>query len=451
MNDFHHALKIEEKLCVGCSKCMNICPTHAIRVRSGKARLLNNRCIDCGECYRVCPVSAISIEQDDFGEIFNYKYRIALIPAVFAGQFPSKYSLAEIYAALHDLGFTHVFEVEHGVQVLKQEMNALLISEALSKPLISTFCPAIVRLIQVRFPALVHHFILLKPPLDVSALYSKILLQKEGAREDEIGIFYFTQCAAKIAAIKSPAEEEKSPITGVINMDAAFNKVYHHLQQKNITPGALATESDKLAPEGVLWSLTTGETEQMTGRKIAIDGVHNVISFLDKMEQEENPGFDFLELRACDEGCAGGVLTIENRFLTAERMRNRAKMASSNPGIASGKVNIHDYKDELKGLISIGEIKPRSMMKLDEDMSEAMRKMNMIRQIIQMLPMVDCGACGSPGCYALAEDVVQGRGLMENCIFIQRRYEQKGMLKNSNAIQLMKKIWGDDKFETKGE
>jgi uncharacterized Fe-S cluster-containing protein len=61
---------------------------------------------------------------------------------------------------------------------------------------------------------------------------------------------------------------------------------------------------------------------------------------------------------------------------------------------------------------------------------------------------VDCGACGSPGCQALAEDIVQGRAIMENCIFIQRRYEQKGMLKPSDAVEIQKKIWGADKFES---
>lgn len=451
MSDFHHALKIVENLCIGCSRCMNICPTHAIRVRQGKAKLLNNRCIDCGECLRICPVSAIIVEQDDFEEIFKYKYRIALIPAVFASQFPPKYSLSKIYSALNDLGFTHVFEVEHGVQILKEEVNNLLKSEGINKPLISTFCPAIVRLIQVKFPALVHNFTLLKPPLDISALYFKMLLAEQGAKEEETGIFYFTQCAAKIAAIKSPAEEEKSPITGVINMDAAFNKVFHHLQHNSSSGDSIKDEPDRLASDGVLWSLTTGESEHVAGRKIAIDGVHNVISFLEKLEQEDAHDFDFLELRACDEGCAGGVLAPENRFLTTERMRNRSKKALTGKDNSGSYPNILDYKSTLKKFIRIGEIKPRSMMKLDEDMTEAMRKMKLIRQIIQMLPLVDCGACGSPGCYALAEDIVQGRGLMENCIFIQRRYEQKGMLKNSDAIQLMKKIWGDDKFESKSD
>ncbi len=448
MKDFHHALKIVEELCIGCSKCMNICPTHAIRVRDGKAKLMNNRCIDCGECFRVCPVSAIIIEQDDFADIFNYKHRIALIPAVFTAQFPSKYSLTDIYSALHELGFTDVFEVEHGVHILREEVKKQINDPDSLKPLISTFCPAIVRLIQVQFPSLVHNLILLMPPLDISALYFKKSLADQGVKEEDIGIFYFTQCAAKIAAIKSPAEKEQSPITGVINMDSAFNKVYQHLEQKIHNGGSLEETQDKLSPDAILWGLTTGETEHYSGRRIAIDGVHNVIGFLEKLENEENAGFQFIELRACDESCAGGVLALENRFLTAERMRNRAKKAQNQAENAFS-VRINDYRRELAELIKIGDIKPRSMMKLDEDMSEAMRKMKLIRQIIQMLPMVDCGACGSPGCYALAEDIVQGRGMMENCIFVQRRYELKGMLKNKDAIELMKRIWGKDKFESK--
>ncbi|HSW67564.1 MAG TPA: 4Fe-4S dicluster-binding protein, partial [Bacteroidales bacterium] len=75
-NTFHHALNFDKNTCVGCSHCMKVCPTEAIRVYSGKAELLANRCIDCGECYRVCPVDAIKVEQDDLQLIFNYKHRI---------------------------------------------------------------------------------------------------------------------------------------------------------------------------------------------------------------------------------------------------------------------------------------------------------------------------------------------------------------------------------------
>ncbi len=444
MKDFHHALKIINDLCIGCSKCMNICPTHAIRVRNGKARLMDNHCIDCGECFRICPVNAIMIEQDDFSRIYEFKHRVALVPAVFFGQFPSKYSINKIYSTLLSLGFTHVFEIENGVQIIRDEALKLLKSNPETKPLISTFCPAIVRLIQVKFPALVHNFTLLKPPLDVAAIWFRKYLESQGVDEKETGIFYITQCAAKIAAIKSPAEGDVSPISGVINLDELYNKVYRKLQENDTDEENNSHHHFEPGVEEVLWSLTTGESNHAIGRRMAIDGVHNVINFLEKLEEEENPNFDFLELRACDESCAGGVLTVENRFLTAERMRSRARKINK----AEGNNPRPDFTKDLLEQIKIKKISPRSMMKLDEDMSEAMRKIDLIRQIMQMLPGVDCGACGSPGCQVLAEDIVQGRAIMENCIFIQRRYEQKGMLKPSDSINIQKKIWGADKFES---
>lgn len=73
--------------------------------------------------------------------------------------------------------------------------------------------------------------------------------------------------------------------------------------------------------KGILWSLTDGEKETNSGRALAIDEIHNVIDFLEKIESEEISNIDFLELRACDESCAGGVLTSGNRFLSVERIK----------------------------------------------------------------------------------------------------------------------------------
>ena len=82
---FHHALTISGELCIGCSHCMQVCPTEAIRIRNGKAILYENRCVDCSECYRACPVHAIFIDQDDYARIDSYKHKIALVPGVFFG------------------------------------------------------------------------------------------------------------------------------------------------------------------------------------------------------------------------------------------------------------------------------------------------------------------------------------------------------------------------------
>ena len=205
---FHHALKISEEICTGCSHCMNVCPTEAIRVRNGKAILYENRCVDCGECFKACPVRAIFIDQDDFQRIQSFNYRVALVPAVFFGQFPEEISHKQIYNAILANGFTHIYEVETGVDLLANEVKAYVKSHPESKPLISSFCPAIIRLVQVKFPALTDNIILLKPPLDITALYCRKELTDQGIKPAEIGVFYITPCAAKIAAIKSPVGED---------------------------------------------------------------------------------------------------------------------------------------------------------------------------------------------------------------------------------------------------
>jgi iron only hydrogenase large subunit-like protein len=450
---FHHALKFRKDVCIGCSHCMNVCPTQAIRIRDGKAELKDNYCVDCGRCYRACPAGAIIVEQDDFSQIFHFKQRVAIIPAVLMGQFPANVSLTQICSVLMELGFTHVYEVEHGVEVLKEQMVDYIHRQSETKPLISSFCPAVIRLIQVRFPTLTDNIILLKPPLDIAASYYKQLLIDEGHPSEDIGIFYITPCAAKIAAVKSPVGEDGSAINGVINMDFIFNKVYTAVKQGFVGKNTCQLPAlDPLKSSGITWTSTGGEAAQMQGRALAIDEIDNVIEFLERLENEENRDIDFLELRACDQSCAGGILTSSNRFYTIERLMKRAQRARQreeqnnyryvNPG------PIIKYSKFLVENINISSVQPRSMDKLDDNLSEAMRKMKQVNEIMNVLPMVDCGLCGSPGCSSLAGDIVQGQAQITNCIYIQKRMEQQGELTSADTLQIMQSIWGKNKFNT---
>lgn len=435
---FHHALKVVDDLCMGCTHCMSACPTQAIRVREGKAVIIEERCVDCGNCCKACPVSAILIEQDDFEEIFNHKIRIALLPSVFIGQFPSHIKTGEIFGGLKSMGFTHIVEIDSVVDMVQEGYNNFKEEYGGEKPVISTFCPAIVRLIQVKFPSLVDHLLRVKPPSDVAAIYHRQVMEEKGIDPGQIGIFYVTPCAAKIASIKSPVGEASSPVDGVINMEYLYNKLLHLIMNREVKDQG-EPDTGSLSPKGILWSLTRGESEHQKGRSLAVDGIRNVTEFLERLEESEECNIDFLELRACDESCAGGVLISGNRFLTVERLNSRA---SKSKGIPTDNPSGAEFN---KNLHALEAISARSMLVLDEDRDTAIVKINKLEELLKILPGIDCAACGSPSCRALAEDIVQGRAEPAWCIFLQELYIRDQRLSLEEADKINGHIWGKDR------
>jgi len=433
--EFHHALKVVPDLCIGCTHCMKACPTEAIRVRNGLAEIMEERCVDCGECYKSCPVSAIIVEQDDFNEIFNFKVRVALVPSVLIGQFPSRITTEQIFGSLITLGFTHIFEIDSVVDIVQEGYNKMTGQKDEPTPRISSFCPAILRLIQVRFPSLVENLIRVKPPSDIAALSYKSALIDKGLSEDEIGLFYITPCAAKIASVKSPVGEKTSTVHGVINMEYLYNKMLHIILNGEASEEQHA--AGDLTSMGILWSLTRGESRHQAGRSLAIDGISNVTHFLENLEDTENSQIDFLELRACDESCAGGALISGNRFLTVERLNGRARI-------------IQNKKRQDKAVFQDKEywldpIPPRPMMVLDNDREEALRKLNKIEDLLKILPGIDCAACGSPTCRALAGDIVRGDAGPEWCVFLQELYLRNGKISLDEADRINSGIWGSER------
>jgi coenzyme F420-reducing hydrogenase delta subunit/NAD-dependent dihydropyrimidine dehydrogenase PreA subunit len=49
-------------LCNGCNACVPVCPTNAITMQNGKARIDPFQCAGCGACIPVCPQEAIDFK-----------------------------------------------------------------------------------------------------------------------------------------------------------------------------------------------------------------------------------------------------------------------------------------------------------------------------------------------------------------------------------------------------
>lgn len=436
----YHAIKVDWQKCIGCVHCMKACPTEAIRIENGIATIREERCVDCGNCLRACPVDAFYVEQDSLEQLAHFKYRVVLFPSVMVGQFPEIYSDDQIYQSLLNLGFTHIFEVEQPIQWL---INSLKneVRKSGNKPVISSFCPAIVRLIQIKYPSLTQNIVPLKAPHDLAAYFAVAELAKRGIKRDEVGIFYVSPCSAKMAAVKRPLGQKDSLVDGLINMNELYNQIMRIIPSVKETDHSQLREN--LSSDGILWCLPRGEARKFNRRAMAIDGIHNVVKFLERLENEEVPELDFLELKSCDQGCAGGILLTGNRFLTVERLQNRAK--NYLPALKHQTDSLD--KTAIQQNLIADPIQPKLVFRLDIDRVKALAKLRKIDKILCQLPGIDCGGCGAPNCHALAEDMVQGSAKMTDCIFLQKRYLRDGKITIKKIYKNLDRTWGENRIE----
>lgn len=433
MNTYFHSVRLDRDKCKGCTNCIKHCPTEAIRVRNGKAQIIAERCIDCGECIRVCPYHAKIAYTDPFSDIGRFKYKIALPAPTLYGQFKNLSSIDRVVLGLRLMGFDDVYEVARGADIVSCAIRERLASKD-NLPVISSACPAIVRLIQVRFPNLISNIIDLKSPMEVAAIAAKReFAQKHGVDESDIGAFFITPCPAKMTSIKNPYGFEKSHVDGAFSVIDIYGLLASQLKK----PGIVTIEGSTASVYGVGWANSGGEAISAGIQNyLAVDGIVNVIKVLEEIENMKLTDLQFFEGLACPGGCVGGPLTFENPFVARARIRTlSSKIKKAEPSCEYAR----PYIDDGSVLFSQA-IEALPVMKIDGDMLTAMRKLEQIEEITSRLPGLDCGSCGSPSCRAMAEDIVRGDAKEIDCIFKLRD-------KVTSLAEQMVEIIGRDKKE----
>lgn len=413
MSEYFHSVSLDKEKCKGCTNCIKKCPTEAIRVRDGKARIIKERCIDCGECIRTCPYHAKIAITDPFEMINNYKYKVALPAPTFYGQFNKIYDIDLILTGLKKIGFDAIYEVAKAAEIVSLATKQFFNSNKVMKPAISSACPAIVRLIQVRFPNLIDNIIPISSPMVVSAKMAKEKYSKEtGLKEEEIGVFFISPCAAKVTSAKVPVGLDTSYVDGVISMQDVYMKLAPIIGKiDNVEKISTA------GMKGIFWANSGGESASLeSDNSIGVDGIHNVIKVLEEIEDDKLSDVDFVELLACTGGCVGGPLTVENNFVAKNKVKKIAEKYKDKQ-ISDSYLLDYIFNNKFTWTNSLVH---NPVLKLDNNMAEAIKKMESLEKIYEELPGLDCGSCGAPTCRALAEDIVRGYTTKTDCIFMFR-------------------------------
>ncbi len=410
--DYKHSVSLERDKCKGCTTCLKRCPTEAIRIRDGHAVINSGRCIDCGECIRVCPYKAKKATHDSLSILDNYKYTIALPAPSLYGQFDNLDNIGYIIRGLLDLGFDDVFEVACAAELVSAYTRKYLKREDVKKPIISSACPAIMRIISMNYPYLCDNIMPILPPVDIAAILArkKALTEHPELKPEDIGIVFISPCPAKVSYVKNSFAGERNYISATVSVRDIYFALLDVMKKREDEPLDM-TESGMI---GIGWASTGGESSAILNeRYLAADGIENCIRVLDQIDNSDITNLDFVELNACSGGCVGGAMTVANPYIAQARLQSLKRYLPVSPNRPASDWIPDEY---FHG--KTVEYNPYSL--LSDDRKTAMRMMSDIESITQELPGLDCGSCGAPTCMAFAEDIVKNETSADECTVIMR-------------------------------
>lgn len=413
MNEYKHSVLLDVDKCTGCTTCLKHCPTEAIRINNGHAVIDDKRCIDCGECIRNCPHKAKKAVHSKLDAMDRFKYKIALPAPTLYGQFENLDDIDYVLNGLLSIGFDDVYEVSKAAELVSAYTRTYLKTDGIKKPVISSACPVVVRLIQLRFSSLSSNILHMLPPMEVAAGLARKRAIKEHPelKAEDIGVCFISPCPAKVSYVSNGFADYKSKIDVVVSVSDVYFKLVNEMKR--------GREIKSLCESGIIglsWASSGGEATAIFNEKyLAADGIENVIRVLDQLENGNISQLDFIELNACPGGCVGGVLTIQNPFIAKARLRS---LRHGLP-VSRNKADSDEYIPDGYLFNDLPQYAP--ITRLSDNIAESMHMMADIQKIKLKLPNIDCGACGAPNCRALAEDIVTGKVSESACPILKIR------------------------------
>lgn len=326
--------RIDAAKCIGCGKCEDACPYHAIiripipceescptgaivKSDTGKEYIDYSKCIFCGKCMVACPFCAIMERSqliDVFERVRQGRRVVGMVAPAIAGQFQC--SIGQLATAMKQAGFAEVVEVAHGADITAvKEADEFVERMEEGQPFMtSSCCPA--------YTELVHKYI---PELEPFVSHTRTPMHYTAAeireRDPEAITVFVGPCVAKRKeAIADPA----------VDYVLTFEEVEAALIAKDID---LASCEESEMPdisfkEGRGFPISGGVTnavkkligERAEIRPVSVDGLNKKsMRMLKQYATKSCPG-NFVEVMGCTGGCVSGPAVIETSRKATRRI-----------------------------------------------------------------------------------------------------------------------------------
>lgn len=388
------SITIDRTKCVLCGRCQAACAT---KTGTGSIKIANvngtrmvttvdqkcfdeTNCLPCGQCVAACPVGALN-EKSNMDRVKealadpNKHVIVAMAPAVRTAMgelFRMGYGqdvTGKVYAALRQLGFDKIFDINFGADMTIMEEATELIERIKNNgpfPMFTSCCPGWVRQVENYYPELLDNLSSAKSPQQIFGTASKTYYPHI-SDIDPAKVFTVTimPCTAK----KFEADRDEMEVNGLRQIDAVLTtrELAKFIKDSKIQFAKLEDEeADPAMGEytgaGVIFGATGGvmeaairtakefvekkeldkldytEVRGLEGIKEAtvkvgdidvnvavVNGAKNLTKFMESGTMDK---YHFVEVMACPGGCVNGGGQPHVNNLDVEKVDIKAVRAS---------------------------------------------------------------------------------------------------------------------------
>lgn len=412
--------------CSACAQCVRACPTKTIRVRDSRHIRFVDQCIGCGECIRVCPTGAATSKTVEKQTFAREKLSVAVVSPLLYTQFPGVRP-GRVRQALKQIGFQKVIDLSPYVEMTQIATETYIHRSRSRKdakwPLISPFCPVVLRLIGLRFPGLLPHVLPIKrlESLMASVVPETILRLSQNARKPAV-IFHITPCPVIAETVDSAAASDLPWIERSLGINTIYPLILHQLDSpanRDADPADARPDDKFYRGKALLWGVSGGEISGISvDRAVAVSGLKETIAYLEKIDIGLLRDTAYFEFRTCPEGCIGGPFTALDKYMAKAGVQKTVRKCGFGRPLSRDTI-LKRY--EQGWFFSTRPPGERAELKKSNKAALTLPEMQQIETLLMQIQGKNCSACGAPDCRTFAEDVVRGQTSLEDCLMLNAR------------------------------
>jgi Na+-translocating ferredoxin:NAD+ oxidoreductase RNF subunit RnfB len=419
----------DETKCVGCNRCIRVCPidgANDVMMVDGQINISvnNERCIACGSCISTCRHEVRDYEDDTELFINDLKNKAQISMMVAPAHRVNGQDGGRLLTWLRNIGVRKIYDVSLGADICTWG-HIRLIQRDNPKSVITQPCPAIVDFIQLYQPGLLKYLSPVHSPMLCAAIYMK----KYENISDSIAAL--SPCIAKAHEFEA---------TSYVKYNVTIKKLLAYIEKNNIQLPANPSGFDHAdSAFGRLYPMPGGLKENIEfyfGKKVRVDQAEGPQIVYDALREFAHESEDCLpavfDVLNCHDGCniGTGVEHNKSRFQTGMIMEENRKSVLGHYNAKHYERLLRQYDRKLRLDDFIRKYPSRAITRqsvTDEQIEQAYTALN---KKTPAQKIFDCGACGCDSCYDMARRIVLGLSIPNNCIQKLRDeiVEEKGII-----------------------